>query len=288
MGRYSLKAYTARPLLHNPFRRPPVMTLTAPVVSSHPFHSHQDNSWSYDLEAARRVQQRLFPQQLPQPDGWDVAAAFRPARVVAGDYLDLFWLGTDHLALALGDVAGKGLGPALVMAGLRALVRSRLPRQVCDLAGLMEELNDYLLDSTPDDLFVTLFLGVLEAPTGLLRYANAGHLPPLVLAGPADGDALQISDRGTVLGMFPSAEFGEGRVRMKLSCLLALFSDGVTEATDRAGKMFHQRRVVEELQGAWKTSSEGMLTHLLGSLERFTQGKEQEDDISLILLRRLG
>jgi sigma-B regulation protein RsbU (phosphoserine phosphatase) len=267
------------------------MTLTSPAGLPHPDSSYrlqEANSWSHDLETARRIQQHLFPQKLPRPDGWDVAAAFRPARVVAGDYLDLFWLGNDHLAVALGDVAGKGLGPALVMAGLRALVRSRLPHQACDLAGLLEEFNDYLLDSTPDDLFVTLFLGVLEVPTGRLRYANAGHLPPLVLAGPAEWEAMRLSERGTVLGMFPRAEFGEGRVRLRPGCLLSVFSDGLTEATDRDGKMFHERRVVEDLQGAWGQSSDEMLARLLGNLEQFTQGKEQEDDISVILLRYLS
>jgi sigma-B regulation protein RsbU (phosphoserine phosphatase) len=184
-------------------------------------------------------------------------------------------------------VAGKGLGPALVMAGLRALVRSRLPYRPRDLAGLVGELNDYLLASTPDDLFVTLFLGVLEVSTGRLRYVNAGHLPPLVLAGPADGEARRFTGGGTVLGMFPGADFGEGQLRLRPGSLLALFSDGVTEATDRAGNMFHERRVIEDLRGAWGRCSEAMLARLLGSLERFTGGKEQ-DDISVILLRRLG
>jgi hypothetical protein len=147
------------------------MTLTSPAGLPHPAPSYRPQEakgWSHDLETARRIQQHLFPQKLPRPDGWDVAAAFRPARVVAGDYPDLFWLGNDHLAVALGDVAGQGLGPALVMAGLRALVRSRLPHQACDLAGLLEEFNDDLLDSTPDDLFVT-FPGGPGGPHGLVE-----------------------------------------------------------------------------------------------------------------------
>jgi sigma-B regulation protein RsbU (phosphoserine phosphatase) len=262
-----------------------ILTNAAAVSANSKHRPHTADSWLRGLEAARLVQQHLFPRELPCPDGWDVAAACRPARVVSGDYLDLFFLGKDRLALALGDVAGKGLGPALVMAGLRALVRSQLPHHARDLAGLMRELNDYLLASTPDDLFVTLFVGVLEVSTGRLRYVNAGHLPPLVLAGPGDGEAMRFTDGGTVLGMFAGAEYAEGQLRLRPDSVLALFSDGLTEATDPAGKMFHERRVVEELQGAWGGASDWMLARLLGSLERFTQGKEQEDDISVILLR---
>lgn len=262
----------------------------------YPAHSHPSPSylspgtdgWPHSLETARRVQQHLVPQELPRPAGWNVAAAWRPAQVVAGDYLDVFGLGADHLALALGDVAGKGLGPALVMAGLRAVVRSRLPYRTGDLAGLMGELNDYLIASTPDDLFVTLFLGVLDASTGQLRYVNAGHLPPLVVAGPPADEVRRLTEGGTVLGVSPGADFEEGQVELKPGSHLALFSDGITEAANRAGRMFHERRIVEALQDPLDESSARTVARLLEGLERFTEGKEQEDDVSLILLQRLG
>src|SRR5262249_62072222 len=123
-------------------------------------------------EAAWTAQQNLFPRQLPAAPGWEFAAACRPARAVAGDYYDLFKAAPGRLAVALGDVAGKGLGPALVMAGLHALVRCRLSQMSDRLPALVEELNPYLLGSTPADLFVTLFLAVLDAPTGRLRYVH--------------------------------------------------------------------------------------------------------------------
>jgi sigma-B regulation protein RsbU (phosphoserine phosphatase) len=172
------------------------------------------------------------------------------------------------------------------MAGPRALVRSWLPHRIGDLAGLVGKLNDYLLASTPDDLFVTLFLGVLEVPTGRLRYVNAGHLPPLLLAGPDSEVVMRFTAGGTVLGMFPGAGFEKGEVGLRPDSLLALFSDGVTEATDRSGKMFHERRLVEHLGGAGEGSSAGALARLLQGLDHFTGGKEQEDDVSVILLRR--
>jgi sigma-B regulation protein RsbU (phosphoserine phosphatase) len=227
------------------------MTLP-PAAASHPAPRSrlpEANGWSHSLETARRVQQHLFPRELPRPAGWDVAATCLPAQVVAGDYLDVWWLGADRLALALGDVAGKGFGPALVMAGLRALVRSRLPHGVRDLAGLTRELNDYLLGSTPDDLFVTLFLGVLDVSTGRLRYVNAGHPPPVLVASPPAGEVRRCTEGGTILGVCPGADFDVGQAELEPGSLLALFSDGITEASDRDGKSFHEGRIVETLQG---------------------------------------
>src|SRR5262249_40792768 len=123
-----------------------------------------------DLETARQVQRNLFPRQLPCLPGWDLAAVCRPARIVAGDYHDLFTPVPGCLAIALGDVAGKGLGPALVMAHLHTLIRSRLPAHLADLAGLVNELNAHLLAVLPEEMFVTLFLAVVELDTGRMRY----------------------------------------------------------------------------------------------------------------------
>jgi sigma-B regulation protein RsbU (phosphoserine phosphatase) len=240
------------------------------------------------LEEARRVQQRLFPSELPRLPGWDLAAACRPARVVAGDYCDLLDLGAGRLGLVLGDVSGKGLGPALVMAGLRALVHARLPHRTADLAGLMGELNAYLLATTPDDMFVTLFLAVLDVPTGRLRHVNAGHLPPLVLADPDGAGPMRITLGGPVLGILPEVDFEEHQAGLKPGSLLAVFSDGITEAMNRAGKMFHERRVVEALRKGWGQSAVQALAHLLEAVEQFAAGMEQADDMSVILLRRAG
>jgi sigma-B regulation protein RsbU (phosphoserine phosphatase) len=130
---------------------------------------------SRDLQQAREVQDCLFPQAVPVHSGWEFAAVCRPARMLAGDYYDLFEVQPGQVTVALGDVMGKGLGAALVMAELHALVRNRFRHGPVDLAGLMEELNDELLISTPPDLFVTLFLGVLNLDTAEFHYVNAGH-----------------------------------------------------------------------------------------------------------------
>jgi serine phosphatase RsbU (regulator of sigma subunit) len=239
-----------------------------------------------DLEQARLVQQQLLPRKLPCLPGWDIAVAYLPARVVSGDYCDVIDLGGGLVAFALGDVSGKGLGPALVMAGLRALIHSRLPQQRTNLAALMRELNIYLLATMPDDMFVTLFLAVLDVSMGQIHYINAGHLPPLVLAGP-DAEPMRFTNSGPVLGILPDIHFEDHTVSIEPGSLLAVFSDGVTEATDVGGKMFHQSRVVESLQKGWDPSATHVLEHLLQSVERFSKNVEQADDISAILLRRI-
>ena len=240
-----------------------------------------------DLEQARQVQQQLLPRELPCLPGWDMAVAYLPSRVVSGDYCDVIDLGAGRIAFALGDVSGKGLGPALVMAGLRAMIHSRLPHQRTNLAGLMRELNLYLVATMPTDMFVSLFLAVLDVSTGRIHYVNAGHLPPLVLAGP-NAEPMRFTNSGPVLGLLPDIQFEAHTVGIEPGSLLAVFSDGVTDATDAAGKMFHQSRVVESLQKGWDSSATHVLEHLLQSVEQFSKNVEQADDISVILLRRIG
>jgi sigma-B regulation protein RsbU (phosphoserine phosphatase) len=203
--------------------------------------------------------------------------------MVAGDYYDVFQVGPERVALTLGDVAGKGLGPALVMAGLRAVLHSLMPHRGDDLLGVMGELNDYLLDTTPDEMFVSLFLAVLDVPTGRLRYANAGHIPPLVMAA---GDPMPFTTGGPLLGIIPGADFEEGEVTLKPGSLLALYSDGVIEAMNEAGRMFNQRRVVASLRAGRGLPVIQSLGRLLEAVEEFRGKSEPTDDISVILLRR--
>jgi sigma-B regulation protein RsbU (phosphoserine phosphatase) len=263
------------------------MVPSLPALPGSVGRNHHPSTPHYrtDLDEARKVQQQLLPRELPCLPDWDLAAACRPARVVSGDYCDVLDLPGGQVAVALGDVAGKGFGPALVMAGLRALAHAWLPHRTADLPGLLRELNAYLLATTPDDMFVTLFLAVLDLSAGRLRYVNAGHVPPLVLAGPGV-EPLPLPASGLVLGVLPDVAFEECRVRLKPGSLLAVFSDGVTDATDRAGQMFHQRRVVEALRQGWGGTARHTLAHLLQAVEAFAQGLEQADDVSAILLRR--
>ncbi len=235
---------------------------------------------------AMRVQQHLFPQRLPHLAGWDLAASCHPARTLAGDYHDVFNLGEGRVALALGDVSGKGLGPALVMAGLHALVRCCLPPRSNDLTGVMAQLNQYLEASTPDDMFVTLFLAVLETATGRLRYVNAGHPAPLVLSGNGETEVVRLRTGGPLLGVLPGASFDEGSCDLAPDSLLAVFSDGITEAESPVHGPFLEQRLIQHLQASWRAPAERMREDVLKSVLAFTGQPEPADDLSLILMRR--
>jgi sigma-B regulation protein RsbU (phosphoserine phosphatase) len=254
--------------------------------SPHPIPDGRSPSHPPEVEAARRVQQRLFPEPLPAVPGWDCAAVCRPARVVAGDYYDLFAEAPGRLALALGDVAGKGLGPALVMAGLHALVRSRLPGRADGLAGLAAEVNRYLLATTPDDMFVTLFLAVIDLAGGRLRYVNAGHPPPVVVS-PHGDEPVCLAEGGAVLGILPDASYDEGEAVLGPGSVLVLYSDGLTEAAGGDGGLFGAKGVIDVLRATRSAPAGAVLARLLGAATDFTAGAGPADDLSVVILRRL-
>jgi sigma-B regulation protein RsbU (phosphoserine phosphatase) len=262
------------------------MQIDSPFSRSWPDHrrnGHVRRGLS-DLEEARRVQQRLFPREMPRAAGWELAALCRPARLVGGDYLDVFEAAPGVVALAVGDVSGKGLGPALVMAHLHALVRARLVPPCC-LGKFVAELNRYLLEMLPDEMFVTLFLGLLETDTGRLHHINAGHPPALLFSG-REGSPTRLADGGALLGILPGADYQAAQVVLPPGGLLAVFSDGLTEAHNRDGEMFREQRVRKALSAARSWSAGDALGALLGSVEEFHAGVGQEDDLSLLVVSR--
>jgi sigma-B regulation protein RsbU (phosphoserine phosphatase) len=237
-----------------------------------------------DLETARQVQQNLFPRELPCLSGWDLAAVCQPAHVVAGDYYDLFEPARGFLAIALGDVAGKGLGPALVMAHLHTLIRSRLPTQFADLAGLVANLNAHLLAVLPEEMFVTLFLAVVELDTGRMVYVNAGHPSPLLIQSGVP--VAELAEGGTILGILPGSDYVVGDAWLPPDSVLTVFSDGVTEAQAPHGEQFQLRRVREVLQEAGDSPAAAIVKQLVAAVERFTGRTEPADDVSLVIVRR--
>jgi sigma-B regulation protein RsbU (phosphoserine phosphatase) len=238
-----------------------------------------------DLEIARQVQQSLYPSDLPRAAGWEFTAASLPARAVGGDYFDLFEIAPGFLAVALGDVSGKGLGASLLMARTHAMIRGGMPRGMGNLATLMEELNESLVASTPMTMYVTLFVGILETASGRLRYVNCGHLPPM-LVGTGETLPARLEEGGTVLGMLEGSSYREGEARLEPGALLVLFSDGITEATGGAGEMFGESGLREALSRSRDLAACDIAPKVLEAVREFVGGGEQSDDISLLIVRR--
>jgi sigma-B regulation protein RsbU (phosphoserine phosphatase) len=239
-----------------------------------------------DLAIARQVQQNLFPKQLPVAEGWEFAATCRPAKAVGGDYYDLFAIDEDHVAFAIGDVSGKGLGPSMLMSSAHTMIRSRLRQKGTLLADLVSELNEHLYASTSPEMFLTLFVGVLDVRSGCLRYVNGGHNPPMLLRASGEKPAA-LETGGTIVGIVPGVAFKEGEARVEHGDLLALYSDGVTEATNEKEQMFEEERLQKVLVSTMNRTAPEVVGAVLDAVDRFAEGREQADDISLVVVRRL-
>jgi sigma-B regulation protein RsbU (phosphoserine phosphatase) len=240
-----------------------------------------------DLEIARGVQQGLFPRILPAVPGWEFAAGCLPAQAVGGDYYDLFQVETGKIAFAVGDVSGKGLGASLLMANLHALMRSLLPRAAGDLAAFTTEVNEHLVTSSPSGMFVTLFVGVLDTATGELRYVNGGHPPALVFSG-VGGDMQRLETGGLLVGAIPGIRYEVGEVALAPGSVLAIYSDGVTEANNTAGEMYEEERLVDALAVCCRQSAAEVFSGVMESVQGFSRGAEQADDITLVVIQRAG
>jgi serine phosphatase RsbU (regulator of sigma subunit) len=236
-----------------------------------------------ELEVARLIQQNFLPKQLPELDGWRVAAYYRPARTVGGDFYDFIELPGGLIGLVVGDVTDKGVPAAMVMAATRSVLRAAAQR-LLEPGTVLQRINETLCSEIPPNMFVTCLYGVLDPATGLLRYANAGHNLPIVESG---GGVSELRATGMPLGLMPGMSYEEKEATLAPGSSVLLYSDGLTEAHDPDREMFGTGRVRERL-AAGRVADE-LIADLLAQLDRFTgSDSEQEDDITLVALHRSG
>lgn len=236
-----------------------------------------------EVATARKIQRNLLPENPPALLGWELCASNRPSRDVGGDYHDFLPLPGGHVGIAIGDVSGKGIGAALLMSNLQATLR------VQALAGfpahkLVEEVNRHIFKTTGSESFISFFLGELEPEDGSLTYSNAGHNAPLLVR---ENGEVEILDRGgLLLGVFPEAKYELGSVVLEPGDVLVFYTDGVTEATNEAGDMFSEERLVEMLQESRRQCVQEIHDELLERVRRFQNGRPLDDDLTLILVKR--
>jgi serine phosphatase RsbU (regulator of sigma subunit) len=237
-----------------------------------------------ELRVARLIQQTLLPKAVPELGGWDVAAFYRPAREVGGDFYDFLELEDGHLGIVVGDVTDKGVPAALVMATTRTMLRAAAQR--LDSPGeVLRRVNDVLYPDIPPNMFVTCLYAILEPRTGRLRYANAGHDLPYMRHKGRPGGATELRATGMPLGLMPGMAYEEKEAVLETGDSVLFYSDGLVEAHDPRGEMFSFPR----LQGFVAAHPGGakMIDFLLEELARFVgNGWEQEDDITLVTLQR--
>ena len=236
-----------------------------------------------ELRVARTIQQASLPKEVPQPEGWQLSPFYQPAREVGGDFYDFFALEEGRVGVVVGDATGKGMPAALV-----AEATSNMLRAVAQALGssspgeVLSRVNETLLARIPPNMFVTCFYAVLDPESGTLSYANAGHdLPYLHRRGEAE----ELRARGMPLGLMPGMGYEEKEIVLDVGEGVFFYSDGLVEAHDPKGEMFGFPRLRELVA---EHGEEGSLEEdLLEELYSFVgEGWEQEDDITLLTLRR--
>lgn len=250
-----------------------------------------------EVEIAREVQNQLYPKDVPIVPGLELTASCSPARMVSGDYYDYLPLHDSKIALAIGDVAGKGISAALLMATVQASLRTQIrsclesaapapgdPNAFPTSAHLVTQLNQQLYAYTSAEKFATFYFGIYDDSTGWLAYTNAGHPPPILIRGE---EVIRLETNGMVVGAFPFSEYGESRIQLEPGDLLVCFTDGITEPENEYGEMFGEDRLTELLlKHSWRKPGEIVET-ILEAVGQWTSLPELHDDMTLLIARRL-
>jgi serine phosphatase RsbU (regulator of sigma subunit) len=235
-----------------------------------------------ELEIAKQVQAKLFPQTLPPLQTLDYAGVCIQAREVGGDYYDFLSLGKDQVGLVVGDISGKGIAAALLMANLQANLRSQCAIALDQPQRLLRSVNQLFYENTTDSAYATLFFAEYDDTVQRLRYANCGHLAALLLRN--DNSLERLNSTGTVLGLFKEWDCSIGETQTVPGDILALYTDGITESFDAAGEEFGEERLVEALRRGRELSSKALLAAIVAEVRQFSS-LEQHDDITLIVAR---
>jgi len=233
-----------------------------------------------ELEIARQVQARLFPQTLPALRTLEYAGVCIQARQVGGDYYDFLDLGGKRLGLVVGDIAGKGIAAALLMANLQANLRSQCAIASDQPQRFLRSVNRLFHENTEVSAYATLFFGEYDDSTRRLRYANCGHLPPLLLR--RDGTVEKLGSTSTVVGIFREWDCAVADCQLLSGDTLVLYTDGITESFNDVGEEFGEQRLIEALEAHRRLPPEAMIAAIVEQVKRFSP-HEQHDDVTLIV-----
>jgi phosphoserine phosphatase RsbU/P len=239
-----------------------------------------------EVEIAREVQERLFPQTLPPICGLEYAGTCRPALGVGGDYYDFLALPGGQLGIAIGDVSGKGIAAALMMASLQASLRGEATRAPENLAALVSNVNRLVYEASSSNRYATFFYAQYNPEAHQLIYVNAGHNPPMLFHC-ANG-AWQVSrleTGGTVVGLMQNFCYDQGLVTMSPGDVLVAFTDGISEAMNHEDEEWGEERLQETVKCCADLSPAEMITRIMQCADSFVAGAKQHDDMTLVVLR---
>ena len=237
---------------------------------------------AHELEIAKQVQARLFPQALPEVQTLEYAGVCIQAREVGGDYYDFLSLGRNRLGLALADISGKGIAAALIMANLQANLRTQSAIAWDEPQRFLKSVNNLFYENTAENAYASLFFGAYDDDARRLRYANCGHLCALLLR--RDGRLERLDSTCTVMGLFKDWECSMAECSLFAGDTLALYTDGITESFNDAGEEFGEQRLIDALRQNSEASPQVALDSIVQEVRGFS-GREQHDDITLIIAR---
>ena len=235
-----------------------------------------------ELEIAKQVQARLFPQTLPVLRTLDYAGLCIQARQVGGDYYDFLALGEEKLGLLIGDISGKGIAAALLMANLQANLRSQLALAREQPCRLLQSVNRVFYENTVDSAYATVFFAEYDDLTQRLRYTNCGHLSGLLLR--RDNTVEWLRSTGTVLGLFKDWDGPTAECHLFNGDTLVLYTDGATESLNAAGEEFGEHGLVESLQRHREQAAQSIVASIATDLKLFSP-EGQQDDITLVVAK---
>ena len=250
-----------------------------------------------ELEIGREIQMGFLPSELPKVDGWEIAACFKAAREVAGDFYDAFLLPDGNLVCVIGDVCGKGVGAALFMTLFRSLIRAtsttdyfcnRKDAQALTPAERIQHVisftNNYIAEMHGDtSMFATVFIGMINLQDGALTYINGGNEPPFLLG--RGGAVTTLEPTGPVVGLIPEATFSVKEISMERNDLLLAFTDGIPDARSVDNVSFGSERLLELLKGG-DTASAALIKNIEAHLCQFIGTANQYDDITLLAVKK--
>jgi sigma-B regulation protein RsbU (phosphoserine phosphatase) len=238
-----------------------------------------------ELELSRLIQTEMLPRTSLRSGPAEIAGVSIPAREVGGDFFNYFVLPDGRLALLIGDVSGKGVSAALLMANIQATLRARLPHET-DLAGLADKLDRELGQNTPGGVYLTLFLGILDMDGRVLRYVNAGHNPQFVIR--AHDGIEPLSSTGMPIALYAGHGYSEARVELATGDLLFFYTDGLVETMNGAGDMFDVERLQTLLAAAQTHEVDAVLARIEEEVAAFRGETEPFDDATMMAMRITG
>ncbi len=238
----------------------------------------------HELEQARRIQKDALPSLAPDLQGWDIYGTNTPCYTVGGDYYDFVTRPSGNLAFALGDVSGKGIPAAMMMMVLRATVNSST-QQEDSVDSIVAHTNRVMFHNSPEQSYVTFFLGDLDPESGELSYVNAGHIPP-ILYRKASGTHELLEAGGTVVGLFDGMEYQRGQTRLDPGDILAVFTDGISEAWGQDDEEFGEDRVTDLIKKHASLNAKELIDTIQQEVDQYTGGSRPSDDCTFVVVKR--